>query len=1071
MEYLVKSLKDSFFLAFKKHPFSECRLFLSASDMQSQALTRHAVAKTPEDAWNKAVEALTLALNHHSMKPVILRADWVNASESLTWQDWITRLSATRLGFHRLGLALDPQFRLAFTEQELNANAVLFQESDNLPRDDSFAKASFNKDRADSLCKRRFGIAWPDISPYARVENFSTLAVFVEQGKDPCFSSDIGVNAGLRDIDDTHMRETVFDLIQEASKTLVRLTKSNGEFIYITMPCVHDDNTYYNTLRHLGAVYAMLECYALLGGNELKDAIIRATDYVVEKFCIKRTLSDGTIASYFKECFKDEVRLGGNGIGLLLFTMYTKFIDANKYATLMQELVNGIYTMQQGNGGFVHILNSKTFALKQRFSIVYYDGEAVFGLLRFYQLTKNEDALDAVVRAFEYFIMTEHWKNFDHWLSYAADELTAILPERRYYLFGVNNVRDRLHRYLALDLTAPTRLEQVMAAYRLSQRFGDDLLPPRILYNAIMQRVRIQFTGYFWPETAMFFTNPKRLLGSFYTRQNAFRIRIDDIQHTISGLIAFYKSNITKNIASKQLEIQENAYFSGNMAEIFILLKHIIERPASIEIAVMRRIRLLNTYCNCYPKILTWEYQPFATVLYNRHVKNGKFVKADFLNMYDFFQNIDRKKSNCFTEQHFQKNSSLIDKNKSIKYVVVTDPDTKRPRYANHIIDGKIIRRDRFDPLGFLSMTELLDPETQKQCHRVYFRPDGTPALLEFYTKKDDSVVLSAMHLLDVNGNTSHVFTRIRDAIDYWLQELTSQQEKKVIALVDRRDEYWSVFQSAGSREKYPNMRLVQMIHSTHLDQKDHFLGASTSMTTPTKMAYSYLDSLTMHADAVVVMTERQRCDIAKRYGIDNTTVIPIASPPYTLGNAEIPVQPHKVVMAARFVPEKGHSMALDAWKTVLRFVPDAKLHLCGFGPLEMSLKNRVKREGMEHSVIFEGWREDMPAFFASSALSLIASTFEGFPLIILESMVVGCPVVSVDCNYGPSEQIIDGVNGYIVPLGDAQALGDRIAKILLDSQLRLQLSEGCKKSVEKFSQEKIAKKWGDLFVALTKLQ
>ncbi|MBQ9480210.1 MAG: hypothetical protein IJU71_11750, partial [Selenomonadaceae bacterium] len=86
-DQLVKRLKPTFLDAasqFSNQPFV---LFLAASDMKVRAITRHAVANNPAAAWDAAVQSLKSALG--SIKPTILRADWIRGSALTTWQGFM----------------------------------------------------------------------------------------------------------------------------------------------------------------------------------------------------------------------------------------------------------------------------------------------------------------------------------------------------------------------------------------------------------------------------------------------------------------------------------------------------------------------------------------------------------------------------------------------------------------------------------------------------------------------------------------------------------------------------------------------------------------------------------------------------------------------------------------------------------------------------------------------------------------------------------------------------------------------------------------------------------------------
>src|SRR5699024_10529546 len=99
--------------------------------------------------------------------------------------------------------------------------------------------------------------------------------------------------------------------------------------------------------------------------------------------------------------------------------------------------------------------------------IVYYDGEAVFSLIRLYQIDKDEKWLDFAKEGMDHFVATDHWKHHDHWLSYAAKEITDYVPEDKYFIFGMNNCNARLNFIYNRDTTYPTFLELTMAAYKL----------------------------------------------------------------------------------------------------------------------------------------------------------------------------------------------------------------------------------------------------------------------------------------------------------------------------------------------------------------------------------------------------------------------------------------------------------------------------------------------------------------------------------------------------------------------------------------------------------------------------
>ncbi len=540
----LKDLAKKLYATFikNKFPAAPCKVFLSASNMHERAIVRHAVDDKPENAWNAALNALNDALNRAGkIKPTILRADWVTSSQSVTWAEFVDTVKNTRRNFFRKGIALE-NYQIAFMEQELNANLILC--NDALKSDNG----EFVAAKADAYCMKRFGCKFPTLVDTDTIEIFETCAAFIEDGMSvPLMMSGKGDYSGRRDTVKGD-GELFLKLARTGGNYLARQCNKNGLFTYGIYPCDNSIVPEYNALRHFSTLFAMTDVYSTygkLGGMTLGKAISRGIDYGIKKFFRYRTLPDGQQAAYIND--NGQLKLGSSGVALLTLTHWSKLQHTKKYLPLMNAIARGIFTMQKNNGCFVHSLNAGNYTVKDEFLTPFYDGEAVFGLMRLYDITKAADLLKSCERAFDYFIATEHWKNHDHWLSYAANELTVYKPERKYFMFGLKNCLPYLAYIRDRETNWATLLELIMATYQMLCRMKTlpetaDILEHvdwNLLHEVLNYRAEKMLNGYFWSEAAMYFEKPEAIVGSFYVRQEKFRVRIDDVQHYLSGFIAY----------------------------------------------------------------------------------------------------------------------------------------------------------------------------------------------------------------------------------------------------------------------------------------------------------------------------------------------------------------------------------------------------------------------------------------------------------------------------------------------------------------------------------------------------
>ncbi len=139
------------------------------------------------------------------------------------------------------------------------------------------------------------------------------------------------------------------------------------------------------------------------------------------------------------------------------------------------------------------------------------------------------------------------------------------------------------------------------------------------------------------------------------------------------------------------------------------------------------------------------------------------------------------------------------------------------------------------------------------------------------------------------------------------------------------------------------------------------------------------------------------------------------------------------LLMVARFAEQKGHGLLLDALPAIRAAHPDAVVLLAGDGPLLMQTARAVAALGLADMVRMLGSRADVTNLMALADLLLLPSIFEGLPLVALEAMAAGLPVVATAAP-GNGEAIEDGVTG-ILSAGDPASFAEAVTTALADRE------------------------------------
>ncbi|WP_026840899.1 glycosyltransferase [Citrifermentans bremense] len=150
---------------------------------------------------------------------------------------------------------------------------------------------------------------------------------------------------------------------------------------------------------------------------------------------------------------------------------------------------------------------------------------------------------------------------------------------------------------------------------------------------------------------------------------------------------------------------------------------------------------------------------------------------------------------------------------------------------------------------------------------------------------------------------------------------------------------------------------------------------------------------------------------------------------------------------AARLEEVKNLPMMLHAFRLIQAEKPGTLLLVAGRGSQEQNLKALARELGIEEQVRFLGLRSDLPDLYRLMEVFLLSSYSEGISLTLLESMSAGVPPVVTGVGGNP-EVVVDGACGYVVPLGDHEAMAGRVLSLLDDEPLCRRFSVSARERV-----------------------
>lgn len=223
--------------------------------------------------------------------------------------------------------------------------------------------------------------------------------------------------------------------------------------------------------------------------------------------------------------------------------------------------------------------------------------------------------------------------------------------------------------------------------------------------------------------------------------------------------------------------------------------------------------------------------------------------------------------------------------------------------------------------------------------------------------------------------------------------------------------------------------------------------------------------ALASRFDRFVVLTQED-----KGYWGDmsNIVVIPNAALPMPMLSD---CGAKRVIAVGRLDYQKGFDRLVDVWDRVCRDrrADGWRLDIFGQGEWLTMLEHMIAERGLSERMAVNAPTCDIASEYANSSILAMTSHYEGFPMVMIEAMSAGLPVVTFDYKCGPRDIITSGKDGLIVADGDNDAFADALLMLMADADMRKAMGSNAAEVTDRYSEDRVMGMWTDLFGEIVK--
>lgn len=333
-----------------------------------------------------------------------------------------------------------------------------------------------------------------------------------------------------------------------------------------------------------------------------------------------------------------------------------------------------------------------------------------------------------------------------------------------------------------------------------------------------------------------------------------------------------------------------------------------------------------------------------------------------------------------------------------------------------------------------------------------HFRPDGTRLACDELDTTTPGT--KGGRRLTVYSRAGHPLGQWSAAVDLYTDWIEHATNDSLGALIIDSEFVANMLKQYRS----PNLLTVCVLHNMHLrpDTQSVFGPLQKGKFGPVSRADNF--------DVFTALTSRQLDDLrsAELVGrnshvVPNSRSLPTRSESAATRDADF-------LVVARLHPTKRIEHSISAIARLRQDGVDAGLTIVGVGETEAFLRQHAADLGIADHVHFDGFDPAAAERFTHHRFSILTGKFEGLPLVLVESQAAGCVPIAYDVRYGPADIITDGVNGFLVPPGDVEALAQTMkqAFVMNDSRFAT-MRAAALESASKFGDVAVTQRWGDV--------